>query len=104
MYQNMCLKKSVLVFALAGGFLFTAAQDRRQTPPKPATTTSDTAKPKPPVPPKTGPKPYKEIITAKAVTRNGLFTVHKQEDKYFFEFGDSIMGRDILVVNRISKA
>ena len=52
----------------------------------------------------TGPRPYKEIITAKAVTDNGLFAVHKIDDKYFFEIGDSILGRDILVVNRISKA
>jgi hypothetical protein len=52
----------------------------------------------------TGPRPYKEIITAKAVTDNGLFAVHKIDDKYFFEIGDSILGRDLLVVNRISKA
>lgn len=51
-----------------------------------------------------GPKPYKEVITAKAVTDKGLFAVHKQDDKYFFEIGDSLLGREILVVNRISKA
>ena len=27
-----------------------------------------------------GPRPYKEIITEKAVTKKGLFTVHKVED------------------------
>lgn len=32
-------------------------------------------------PPKTGPKPYKEVITDKAKTFSGLFTVHKVEDK-----------------------
>jgi Met-zincin/Domain of unknown function (DUF5117)/Domain of unknown function (DUF5118) len=55
-------------------------------------------------PPKQGPKPYKEIITDKAVTQTGLFTVHKVEDKWYFEFGDTLLGRDILIVNRISKA
>jgi hypothetical protein len=30
--------------------------------------------------------------------------VHKLEDKWFFEMGDSLLGRDVLVVNRISKA
>lgn len=50
------------------------------------------------------PKPYKEVITAKAVTRTGFFKVHKIEDKYFFEIPDRLLGRDILVVNRISKA
>ncbi|MEO5564421.1 MAG: zinc-dependent metalloprotease [Chitinophagaceae bacterium] len=52
----------------------------------------------------TGPKPYKEVITSKAVTDTGLFAVHKLDDKYFFEISDSLLGRDILVVNRISKA
>ena len=32
-----------------------------------------------------GPKPYKEVITNKAVTDEGLFNVHKVEDKYYFE-------------------
>ena len=54
--------------------------------------------------PSTGPKPFKEVITAKAVTDEGLFTVHKVEDKYFLEIPDSLLGREILVVNRISKA
>lgn len=53
---------------------------------------------------KTGPKSYKEIITDKAKTDSGLFLVHKVEDKYFFEIADSLIGREILVVNRISKA
>ena len=52
----------------------------------------------------TGPKPYKDVITAKAITDEGLFRVHKVEDKYFFEIPDTLLGRDILVVNRISKA
>jgi hypothetical protein len=52
----------------------------------------------------TGPKPYKEIITDKAKTDDGLFKVHKVDDKYYFEIPDSLLNRDILVVNRISKA
>ena len=52
----------------------------------------------------TGPRPYKEIITDKAKTDEGLFKVHKVEDKYYFEIPDSLLNRDILVVNRISKA
>jgi Met-zincin/Domain of unknown function (DUF5117)/Domain of unknown function (DUF5118) len=49
-------------------------------------------------------KPYKDVITAKAISDEGLFGVHRIEDKYFFEIPDSIIGRDILVVNRMSKA
>ncbi|HWR33784.1 MAG TPA: DUF5117 domain-containing protein, partial [Chitinophagaceae bacterium] len=54
--------------------------------------------------PANGPKPYKEVITSKAVSDAGLFWVHKVEDKYYFELPDSLFKRDILVVNRISKA
>lgn len=53
---------------------------------------------------RSGPRPYKEVITSKAVTDHGLFDVHKIDDKYYFEIGDSLLGREILVVNRISKA
>ena len=53
--------------------------------------------------PKPGPKPYKEVITDKAITSKGLFTVHKVEDKYFFEIADSIMGREIYAITRFAK-
>ena len=54
--------------------------------------------------PKAGPKPYKEVITDKAMTRRGMLTVHKVDDKYYFELPNKIIGRDILVINRISKS
>ncbi len=53
--------------------------------------------------PRTGPRPYKEIITDKAVTKKGLFTVHKVDEKYYFEIADSVLGREILAVTRFSK-
>jgi hypothetical protein len=51
-----------------------------------------------------GPRPYKDVITPRAITDTGLFQVHKIDDRYFFEIGDSLLGRDILIVNRLSKA
>ncbi len=51
-----------------------------------------------------GSRPYREVITAKAVSDTGLFIVHTLEEKYFFEIPDTLLGRDVLVVNRISKA
>jgi hypothetical protein len=53
---------------------------------------------------KAAPKPYKTVITDKAITRRGLFKTHKVEDKYYFEIGDSLLNREILVVSRISRA
>lgn len=55
-------------------------------------------------PPSTGPRPYKEVITDKAKTDEGLFNVHKVDEKYYIEIPDALLGRDLLVVNRISKA
>ncbi|SFW23632.1 zinc-dependent metalloprotease [Chitinophaga sancti] len=43
---------------------------------------------------------YKKIITKAAVTRQGMFTVHQVDGKYYFEIPDSMFNRDILVVNR----
>ena len=57
-----------------------------------------------PIRPTTGPRPYKEVITDKAMTRKGMFTIHKVDDKYFFELPKNTLGRDILVVNRVSKS
>ena len=53
--------------------------------------------------PAAGVRPYKEIITDKAVTKNGFFKVHKVDDKYYFEIPNDLLWRDILVVNRLSK-
>lgn len=49
------------------------------------------------------PKPYAEVITDKAISRNGLFKVHQIDDKYYFEIPNSALGREILIINRISK-
>src|ERR1700709_2577161 len=53
---------------------------------------------------KSSPKPYKEVITEKAVTQFGLFTVHKVEDKWYFEIADSIFNREILAITRFAKS
>ena len=101
MEKNLLFKKSVLLL-LTVSCLSAAvtAQDKKPVPPG----TQAAPPAAPPAPPKPGPKPYKDVITDKAVSRKGLFTVHKVDDKWFFEIGDSLLGRDILVVNRISKA
>jgi hypothetical protein len=51
-----------------------------------------------------GPKPYADIIGKDAKTQRGLFIIHTLKNKYYFEIPDSLLNRDILVVNRISKA
>lgn len=52
---------------------------------------------------KKGPKPYKEVITKGAKSKDGLFKVHQIDDKYFYEIQDSLLGRDMLMVTTIAK-
>ncbi|THU38392.1 DUF5117 domain-containing protein [Niastella caeni] len=70
------------------------AQQPATTGATPPATTTTTPK---------APKPYKDVITAAAVTKKGLFTVHKVEEKYYFEIPDSILNREILAVTRFTK-
>ncbi len=49
------------------------------------------------------PRAYKDVITDKAITKRGLFTVHKVDDKYYFEIADAMLGREVLSVTRYIK-
>jgi len=53
--------------------------------------------------PHQGPKPYKEVITDKAVSHPGLFTVHKVEDKWYFEIPDSMLKHEFMAITRFGK-
>ncbi|WP_081210459.1 zinc-dependent metalloprotease [Salegentibacter sediminis] len=50
-----------------------------------------------------GIKPYDKVITKDAKSDDGLFTVHRVEDKYFYEIPDSLFNREMLTVTRIAK-
>ncbi len=51
----------------------------------------------------TGMKKYSEVITKEAVTDEGLFTVHRIDDKLFYEIPDSLLGTEMLLVSRIAR-
>lgn len=93
------------VSAFTACFLFSSATLFSQRPQQPASTPPVIGLPsQSPAGRSTGPKPYGEVITARAKTTKGLFTTHFVDDKYYFEIPDSILNREILVVNRISKS
>lgn len=100
--QRFFLGLATLLFLLVGVTNNNYAQRRNKKNEK-----EEAAKPTPPKPaakPKKGePKPYDEVITKDAVTDDGLFDVHKVDDKYFFEIPNEMMGRDMLMVTRIAK-
>ncbi|WP_461413074.1 zinc-dependent metalloprotease [Gemmatimonas sp.] len=49
-----------------------------------------------------GPRPYAQVIPARARTDRGGISVHRVDDRYFFEVPDSLAGRDFLMVTRVS--
>lgn len=102
----MIKTKHILVSALLLGLNGLAIGQTKKgdtAPVATAATASTATPPKAPEPPKTGPKPYKEVITDKAKTSKGMFTVHKLDDKYYFELADSLLNREIMMVTRYSK-
>jgi hypothetical protein len=86
--------------------ILSSASVMAQKDKKPAETAAaaDTSKGPKVKPPAKGPRPYAEVITAKAKTDDGMFKVHFLDDKYYFEIPNKLLKREILVVNRIAKA
>lgn len=100
--QNRLLLALLLVQLPLAAFL-----QNRPAPPQTPTANGNSAAATPPTTPpqpRSGPRPYKDVITEKAKTDAGLFTVHQIEDKWFFEIPDSLLNRDLLVVSRISRS
>jgi len=102
MKRNLHTLKLVGLFSLAVAVSACSAQKKKEAE-KAKMAASTAAKPAAPKK-EGGMKPYKEVITAKAKTDVGLFTVHKVEDKYYYEIPDSLFGREMLAVTRYSKA
>ncbi|MCE3282288.1 MAG: zinc-dependent metalloprotease [Chitinophagaceae bacterium] len=90
--------KKIFLLLVIGASLASNAQQRPTTPPStpPGTTPPATGA----GPSRPGPKAYKEVITDKAVSKKGLFTVHRVDDKYYFEIPDTLMYREIMAVTR----
>ena len=100
---NTKLKSLVLAIALLAISAGSCSIIKKKATPVKATTPAAVVKPKVDSA-KNALKPYSEIITAKAVTQKGLFTVHKVSDKYFFEIDNKLLNKEILAVNRLSKS
>jgi len=49
-------------------------------------------------------KPYREVVTSRAESDEGLFTVHRVDGKLLYEVPDSLLGRDMLLITQIAAA
>ncbi len=74
-------------------------------PTKPADTKPGAKAPdaKPPAPKPGEPKPYKDVITAEAKSEKGVFTVHKIDEKVYFEIPTSMYDKDMLWQTEIAE-
>lgn len=104
-FTQMYLRKG-LTFLLLMGMVFVGdeafAQKKKKKDSKNAPAAAAPA-PARPAPPKAGPKPYAEVITDKAKSKDGLFEVHELDGKYFYEIPDTLIGREMLIVTTIAK-
>ena len=99
--------KNLLRFFCALSFLasvstFSQVKDSVKVDVKAKKDTANVTKPKDKKPEKI--QPYEKVITDKAVSDEGIITVHKVEDKYFFEIPDQSLKKEFLVVTRLTKA
>jgi hypothetical protein len=107
-FTQIKLNRAIL-FLLFLGMVFSGedafAQRKKKKDSKnaPAQTAAPATPPAPRPQAKPGPKPYAEIITDKAKSKDGLFKVHALDGKYFYEIPDSLLGREMLMVTTIAK-
>lgn len=87
---------------LASVSVFSQEKDSVKVEVKAKKDTANVTKPKDKKPEKI--QPYEKVITSKAVSDDGIITVHKVEDKYFFEIPDKSLKKEFLVVTRLTKA
>ncbi len=100
------MKKVFLLLINVTIFLSFINAQKPEPTPKPSNTNNSNTTTHPITPAITKPntpKPYKEVITDKAISKKGLFTIHKVDDKFYFEIPDSILHREILAVTRYAK-
>jgi len=94
-----------IALALCAGAISVAAAQNPRTPPTPTPQTPPAgqapqgqgpggARPQQPE----VPKPYREVITAQAVTDSGVFIIHRIGEKLFYEIPRNMFGREFLIV------
>src|SRR5690349_10988342 len=52
---------------------------------------------------KKGPKAFKDLIDTSAISQKGMISVHKMDEKWYFEIPDSLLDKDIMAVTRYAK-
>ena len=96
-YKSTKFLPLLITIILIGSFSFSAQAQRKKGKKGKAATTASKPKKKAEI------KPYKEVITAKAKTDDGIFKVHQVGELYYFEVPFNKLEKDMLLVSRIGK-
>ncbi|MEP6836308.1 MAG: zinc-dependent metalloprotease [Gemmatimonas sp.] len=102
-FPRVFLQRSAVVLVLQAMTIHVALA--QVTPPAtapPAAATGVEGAPPPNAAARRSPRPYAQVITAKAITDRGGISVHHVDDKFFFEIPDSLIARDFLMVTRVA--
>ena len=100
------MKKYILYTLLLGMSSYVFAQQTptvKDTITKAATKTDTTEKPEK-TPEQKRAEEYAKLIKKGGIERNGLFTIRKIEEKWYFEVPDSLLNRYLLCVTRLKAA
>ena len=97
------MKHSIKVLLLALTLIVSSCNTSKKAAEAEAAKKAAAAKKAKPTPKKGDIQPYSKVVTKDAKTDEGLFKVHKIDDKYLYEIPDSLLGREMLVVSRIAK-
>lgn len=102
------MKQYIIVVVCFASFLFSGGvQGQGKLPAVPGAAVKDTVgrdslikallAPRPKI------KPYGQVVTKDFTSMWGLFAVHVKKDQVYFEIADSLLGRDIMVINRLEQ-
>ena len=91
--------RNILLLALAGAFSSALTAQEPDSTNRPAG-----SGPGGPAAAPRAPRPYNRVITPDAVTKRGLFVVHRIGDRLLFEIPPKELGKDQLLIGRITRA
>jgi hypothetical protein len=107
------VRRTLIGASLAGAFGLAACASPAPTAPAPAPSrpagaqpagsagaTGGTQQGQPAAPRQGEPRPYRQVITDRAVTQDGLLKVHRIGDRMFFEVPARALGREMLLMSR----
>ncbi len=98
--KNGLLRKEWLFTFLLSGFLIISGC--KSTQPVTSSSSSESSRSGRPGPGSGDMKKYSEVITEDAESDEGLFNVHKIDDKFYYEVPDSLLEREMLLVTRVA--